>query len=626
MTRKKDRKITQRLFSICTCIVLMANQSSAQLHTPYLPQNAQLFHAEELFMQQQYKSAEITAKHFLQQTPEITSPEFSSRKDKARYFIAASALKLNEANNEQTAIDFINTTANPAYKQRVAFALAQEYFKKNRFSDAIYYYEMAGVANLNNDEIINAKFELAYCYFNNSQFNQAEPLLASVREIGGKYYDAGNYYYGLLAYNKNNYADALTSFSRIEHIKEYSNIVPYYIAEIHYFQGNKAKALQDALRLIRKPERSFYHNELHLLAAQIYFEDKDYKEALPYFEFYYDNTERIRKEDLYEMAYCYYKLDDWEDAIDNFQQLSETRDSLAQSSMYLLGDCYLKINDKKSARNAFSICADMPFNPGQKEASLLLAAKLSYELGYNNDAIYYINLLLADYPTSAYNDQAKTLLSDLLIRTSNYAEAYSALEDVAHHDENYNRIYQKVTYGYAMQQMQLGNNAFADSLLTMSLKHNADLTYKNAATYWKADLAYKAGRYDEVIKFGNSFLRGNTNSMWVEHLSPSASARSMYITLGYAAMELSQFSEAQNYFNKARFNTDTTDTVFIAASILREADAVFMQKDYKKAIALYDQVIAANGADADYARYQKAIILGLSEKKKKKSVVEKQDI
>ena len=47
---------------------------------------------------------------------------------------------------------------------------------------------------------------------------------------------------------------------------------------------------------------------------------------------------------------------------------------------------------------------------------------------------------------------------------------------------------------------------------------------------------------------------------------------------------------------------------------LREADAVFMQQNYVKAIALYDKISTTDTANADYARYQKSIILGLQGK------------
>lgn len=620
MTLKKDKRKT-RILTLCTSLLLLNNSASAQLHSPSLPQNRTLVIAEEQFMQQHYKNAAASSTAFLSQHQYVANTQSYNVKEKAEYILVTSLLKINDAGAVNKAENFIKTTSNPAYKQRVAYALAQNYFSNNKYSQALPYYELASFANLDNDEIIQAKFELAYCYFSNSMFNQAEPLLASVRELGGKYYDAGNYYYGLLAYNRSNYKDALTSFKRIDDKAEYSNLVPYYIAEIYYFTGDKQKALAEATKLINKPEKSFYHKELHLLAAQIHFENQEYNDALPYFEYYYDNTDRIRKEDLYEMGYCYYKISNWEEAIESFQQLGETRDSLSQSSMYLLGECYLKIDDKKSARNAFSVCADMPYNAGQKEASMLLAAQLSYELGFYNDAIYYINLLLADFSASPHADEAKTLLSDLLIRTSNYAEAYSTLQDVANKNASYSRVSQKVGYGYAMQQIQNGNFGFADSLLTMSLAEGTDPTYKSAATFWKADMSYKLGEYKNTLIYGERFLKGNRGKEWVHFLSPAATDRNMYITLGYAAMELSEFDRAQNYFTKARVGVDSTDSTFIIATILREADAVFMQKNYKTALELYDQVIEANSPEADYANYQKAIIAGLDGNNKKKTVL-----
>lgn len=617
MTQPKDKKFTRSLLYSLLCF-LTVEQASAQIHTPNLPENNPLVIAEEQYLQGNYANSAQSATLFLQEDRDITNKRQYSETDKALFYKTIAALKLEDAESEAIARKYIAGTPNPTYKQRVAYHLAQTYFTNGMLKEAIPYYEMAGISNLSNHEIVNAKFELAYCYFTNGEFDRAEPLLAGIKDIDGKYYDAGNYYYGLLTYNQNKYPEALKCFERIEHKQEYKKIVPYYIAEIHYFTGNKQKALNDALRLIKSADRTYYHNELHLLAGQVYFEDKAYEEALPYFEYYYDNAERIRKEDLYEMAYCYYKLDEPEEAIEYFKQLSDARDSLGQTSMYLLGDCYLKTGDKKSARNAFSICSDLPFNPGQKEASLLMAAKLSYELGYNSDAIYYINLLLADFPSSKYTNEAKTLLSELLIRTRNYAEAYDALSDVRGNDASYNKVYQKVAYGYAMQQMQMGNKELADSLLTISLAHATDHVYRAAANFWKAELAYSAGQYEEALEFGQSFINDKNSKEWVKYLSPAATDPNAFITMGYAAMGLSKFDEAQDHFSHARSFIYAPDSLQYINAIVREADAVFMQKDYPNAIALYDRVIAANGTDADYAVYQKAIIYGLSGKNKEK--------
>jgi tetratricopeptide (TPR) repeat protein len=593
-----------------TLSLVISSQASAQIHTPALPENKWLTLAEDQFAQGHFSTAAQSATHYLQQQRDNIYNKKVDAIDKAKYMLCVSALKTNSYNAVDSAEQFIAATPNPAHKQRVAYALAQFYFQHNQLAEAIPYYEMAGIANLTNQEIANAKFELAYCYFNNRDFEKAKPLFSSIKSYTSSYNSAGNYYFGLLSYNQGNYQEALESFDKIKEEQQYRTIVPYYIAEIHYFTGDRDKALSDAQRLIKRSEKSFYDNELHLLAAQVLFEKQQYKDALPYFEHYYSNVDRIRKEDLYEMAYCYYSISDWNNAIDKFKPLSNTRDSLGQTAMYLLGDCYLKTGDKKGARNAFSICADMPFNPAQQEASLLLSGKLSYEMGYYDAAITYINTLLSNYPNSRFRDEAKTMRSGLLMKTSNYEEAYTSLRDVSNKDINYRTAYQKVAYGYAMQQLQNGNIGEADNLLTESLLYPVDDRYTAAANFWKGDIAYKQGRYTDALSYTQRFVSGTDQGRSVYNLSPSATLHNAYVNMGYAAMELQDFAAAQNYFGRAQVSVGDNISSTTNAT-LREADAVFMQKDYAKAITLYDKTIEANGEDADYARFQKAIILGL---------------
>lgn len=600
-----------------TIIFLLNGRAAAQVLTPELPENKWLILAEEQYQQEQYKLSGQSAAKFLSEERNHIYHTKTGDIDKARFYLVVSYLKTLQPGCDDSAEKFIAATANPSYMQRAAYHLGHYYFSSNSFEEAINYFELAGIANLDNHEIANAKFELAYCYFNTKQFDKAGDAFAAIKEIEGKYYDAGNYYYGLLAYNQGKYTEALESFQRIADNKEYRDIVPYYIAEIYYFTDNKQKALDEALKLIKKKEKLYYDNELHLLAAQVLFEQQQYKEALPYFEHYYKNVEKIRKEDLYEMAYCYFMTGQWNNAIEKFKPLSNTRDSLGQTAMYLLGDCYLKTGDKKSARNAFSICSDMPFNKGQQEASLLLTAKLAYEMGYNDEAMNRIRELLDIFPSSVYRNEAKTLLSELLIKTNNYEEAFQAMQEVTNRDAAYRRIYQKVTYGYAMRQLQNGNAASADSLLDLSIDNPADNVYTAVANFWKGDISYKMRRYNDAILYTQHFLQ-NAEDRGVQTLSPAATPENAYLNMGYAAMENKDFKLAQEYFNRARQPLADGSEIAIH-TLLREADAVFMQKDYAQAELLYDKVIAANGAGTDYARFQKAILLGLQGKNAEKT-------
>ena len=185
---------------------------------------------------------------------------------------------------------------------------------------------------------------------------------------------------------------------------KYSTVVPYYIAEIYYFQGKRDQLISYAEPLIRKGNM-YYESELKQLVGQAYFEKKDYPKALPYLEEYNENADEVRKEDVYQLSYTYYQTANLDKAIAGFKQLSSEKDSLGQNSMYLLGDCYLRTGQKANARNAFAYSARNSSNPKQQEISRFNYGKLSFELGYQDAAIGELTGFINKYPNSEYNKE-----------------------------------------------------------------------------------------------------------------------------------------------------------------------------------------------------------------------------
>ncbi|MFT4060805.1 MAG: tetratricopeptide repeat protein [Edaphocola sp.] len=582
---------------------------------------ALLKHSKEQFEQAHYVLAARSAREFLAQPIQPTNSRDSQlltlALQQAKYIKAVSNLKANLDGSVAGAQDYIAHAINPVYRQRTAFALAQHYFAEDNLPAAIEQYELAGIENLSNSEIADAKFELAYSYFNDRRFDKAKPLFASIKDLpDNKYYIAGNYYYGLLAYNDKDYAQALASFKRIHNEEEYKDIVPYYEAEINYFSGDYDAVLALSNRYLRKNDKPYYDKEMHLLTGQTYFERKQFKEALPYFEYYYNNSERVRKEELYELAYTYYRLDKWKDAIDKFKPLSNTNDSLGQTSMYLLGDCYLETGDKKGARNAFGMCADMDFNPSQKEAAAFLYAKLSYESGNESVATRKLYDFVKQYPHSANTPEAQKLLGSLLARSSNYSEAFAIMGDMPVKDNQTWAIYQQVGLGRALQLMQSNKYHEADSVLSLSLQQPASADYEAIAYFWKGDIAYREQRYAQAIQHSNTFLeKVKGREATARRISPQATVANANYTIGYASMETDKYSEAGKAFASAQQDAGTNESI---DATVREADAYFMQKDFDKAGRLYDKAMAANTPESDYARYQKSLVLGLQGKNDEK--------
>ena len=202
---------------------------------------------------------------------------------------------------------------------------------------------------------------------------------------------------------------------------------------------------------IKTGKSQFYDVEMKQLIGHSYFEKKQYDKALPYLEAYVAKVPKVSREQIYELSYCYYQVKQYNKAIDGFKQLSGKQDSLSQHAMYLLGDTYLKTGQKSNARNAFLFCASNSSNPGLKEVSKYNYAKLSYELGYEDEALNSLRSFQADYPNSVYSNEAKDLLAGVLTNTNNYKDALVLVEGVKNPSPNAKKIYPKILYGRATE-------------------------------------------------------------------------------------------------------------------------------------------------------------------------------
>ncbi|RAJ05089.1 tetratricopeptide repeat protein [Chitinophaga skermanii] len=554
----------------------------------------------------------VSMQLFKQVIDEIGRTQQSSRNlvyTDAQYYYTVCALKLGNPNAETLAEQFVKSSNNAAREQLVSYQLAKYYFQQNRFKDAIPYYEAASIDNLSNDEIADAKFELAYCYFNVKDFNKAQPLFASIKEIQNKYYIPANYYYGFIAYYKKQYAEALKSFQRVEKEPKYATIVPYYIAEIYYFQHKHDQLIAYAQPYLSGSNKVYYDAEMRKLLGQAYFEKKDYPKALPFLQEYNENADAVSKEDVYQLSFSYYQTNNFAKAISGFKQLSSEKDSLGQNSMYLLGDCYLRTNQKANARNAFAFCARNSSNPEQQEISRFNYGKLSYELGYSDAALQELTQFVTTYPNSKYNKEAREVLVGLFMNTNNYKDALTTIEQIKDKNITVQKAHQRVAYGRATQLINDSQLAEADQLLDVAISYNHDAEIKSLAQFWKGEIALRQNNSNKAIPHLRAYLGTSTPPV-----SGEANAQNASYNLGYSLLKNEQYSEALPYFESAQRASGPNAGRIANDAALRSADCYYMLKDYPKANALYDRIINNNEQGADYATYQKSVIMGIQGK------------
>jgi tetratricopeptide (TPR) repeat protein len=562
--------------------------------------------AKELFVKEQYALAYPLLKELMQQYPDNTISHHTYVNDDVNYFMVVCELKLKQPIAENEARHYVEVVANEPRRQLMSYHLAKFYFTNNDFSNAVNYYQRAGLDNLSNDEIADTKFEKAYCYFNLKQFTQAKPLFNEIHQLPkNKYYIPANYYYGFICYMDRQYNEALKAFKLIENNEEYKNVVPYYIAEIYYFQGKKDEALSYGQAVLARGSNLFYEKEMKLLIGQLYFEKNDFAKALPLLEYYVSNSEKVDKEVLYEISYCYYQDKQLTKAIDGFKQLSSLKDSMGQNSMYLLGDCYLKTGQKANARNAFQYCAYNNSNPTQQQVSRFIYAKLSYELGYQDIALNELKKFLNDYPNSEYDTEAKELLVGLLANTNNFSDALALYESLGKPTPAMQKVYPRILFGKAVEYINDGQLARADELLSKVLADTYAGPILPFANFWKGEIALRNQKHDECIRYMTAYLQSSASSQG--EANPAAAK----YNLGYSWLKKENYKQALTYFEQVVKTVSPTSPAMEQDAYVRSADCYFMNGDFTKANAMYDNVINNALPQSDYAFFQKAMIGGV---------------
>ncbi len=590
--------------------------SFAQETRFYNDPDAKFKEAKEYFQKEQYSLAYPILKELnesIRETDKANNPVISQE---INYYTIACALKQNEGRAEDLAKTYIDVEKNNARVQQMSFHLGEFYYRKQDFGRAAQLYEQSNIANLSNAEIAEMKFHQGYSYFTMQRFAQAKPLFNSIRQVkdDANYIDA-NYYYGFLSFRDRNYTEALQSFKIVENEPAYATVVPYYVAQIYYIQDKKEEALKYAEQKIKAGKSQFYDVEMKQLIGHSYFERKEYDKALPYLETYIAKAPKVSREEMYEVSYCYYQTKQYNKAIDGFKQLSGKQDSLSQHAMYLLGDTYLKTGQKANARNAFLFCASNSSNPGLKEVSRYNYAKLSYELGYEDEALNSLRSFQADYPNSTYNNEAKDLLAAVLTNTNNYKDALTLMDKIPNPTSNAKRLYPRILYGRATELINDGRLAEADALLDKALKDPNNTSVLPFISFWKGEIAYRNNNLDDAIKFYNAYVSGGSPT------GGEANAANVKYNLGYCYLRKENYPAALTFFQQLYKTPALNSDALTQDAYIRTADCYYMSRDYAKAKAMYDNVIKLSWRSEDYATFQNAMVAGVRSSNEKISLM-----
>lgn len=602
------------VFSLTAVSFLFAHAQPTQ---PVTDPEARFKEARELFMQGNYALAYPLLVSLKADFPDQTSGDHAYLNEDINYYYIACRLKMDLAAADKEARQYITSQSNDPRRQMLSFHLAHYLYNHQEWEDVIAYYKIAGITNLDNDQVADAEFERAYAHFNRKEFAEAKPLFAEASQLqGNQYYHAANYYYGYLSFLDRDFAVALPALKTAAEKKEYRNAIPYFMAEIDYFTGKKEEALQYCEAVMNGGADEQNKKAASLLAAQIYFENKQYNKVIPLLENAVRQDENISKTYRYELSCAYYETKQWDKAIAGFRQLAGDKDSLERNSTYLLANSYLRTGRKAEARNAFRSSAIRPANEKEVELSRFQYAKLSYDLGYPDTALQAMRSYVNDYPQSDNGTEAKVILVKLLANVNQFQEALNVYDGLEKPRMELHTVYPRILYGRAMELINDEQYDNAEALLDSVLDQpvSASTPY---AQFWKGEIAYRKKDYDAAIRFHSAFLQSNAPA-----LAEAKPVSSKY-TLGYSWLYKEDYNKALGFFEQVATKVSPTSSPLEQDAFVRGADCYYMNRNYVKAGQLYDSVINNALIPSDYAYYQKAMIAGIGNMKSKIDLLNK---
>ena len=132
--------------------------------------------------------------------------------------------------------------------------------------------------------------------------------------------------------------------------------------------------------------------------------------------------------------------------------------------------------------------------------------------------------------------------------------------------------------------------------------------------FWKGEIAYRSNHLDEAIPYFFAYLKTPVSQ---DEVNP---ANAKY-TLGYCYLKKENYNEAQSFFGQVAGTARINASPLEQDAYIRNADCYYMNRDYGKAVAMYNKVLDYSWPSADYATFQKAMVAGVNNSAEKISLL-----
>ena len=164
-------------------LFVFSNSIWAQETQFYIDKNKHLKDGLSLIDQALYAPAQLEFELLKREVAEAADNKEYTLNMFADFYYAYCAAHLNQANTELLFTRFVEAYHETTLRNKAYFELGNFYFRKNKTTNALEWYEKVDTRELNNDELIAFKFNLGYSYFKRKKLTEAKPLFKSIKDV-----------------------------------------------------------------------------------------------------------------------------------------------------------------------------------------------------------------------------------------------------------------------------------------------------------------------------------------------------------------------------------------------------------------------------------------------------------
>lgn len=487
--------------------------------------------------------------------------------------------------------------------------IADFFFFAHYWDEALADYDRLDIDSFDATTRDRCAYRKALCLIQLGDYAAARPLIRSISQ-NKDYKTAATYYDAYIDYAEGRDREALDKFDRVNRLLRQeerrtgeSGLYPdYYIAQLLFRKGDMRGCVAMAENLLRRDLQPSLNLSTRRVLGMALYEEGDLTRARGVLDSYVEDAGADATPDaIYALGACEYADGDLAAAATRFSRVADEDSAIGQGASLYLGQIEAARGSASAAAMHFERACRMGYDRNVAETALYnyVAARTKGGNVPFDSSVGLLEQFINSYPDSRYAPIVERQLAGLYYGQGDYDNALRAIDRITSPSAADLEALQKILYAAGSEALSTGDASRAARLLKRCADiRGGDPDVRCQAGIWLGDALYALRDYagaERAYSTASASGKAGDNKALLEY------------NLGYALLMQDKFRQAERAFRKAM--TPSLPAELRRDAEMRLADCKYYTGDYDGALSDFARL--RDGANADYALYRHAQMLGL---------------